>query len=363
MTDDSYSVSRVIAAIEKEGASWQAGPTNLTAMTEEERQRYLGFAPPPGEPSLADREAAATAALAAPQAPRAVGFPASVDLTTYCSPVRDQGPCGSCVAFGSIGAVEGTYRFAARNTNLAIDLSEAHLFFCHARSQGRMCGGANGGWWVPPALDAIRDHGVVDDPCYPYVGQDQNCTGLCGDAGNRVVRIGGWQRLTSTSAMKDWLAANGPLVACFTVYTDFFSYKSGVYKKVSGKVEGGHCIVVVGYDEAQGCWICKNSWGANWGASGYFRIAYGQVGIDAEMWGVSGVEAEWLYNRRILGVWTIDQDRNAWAYIEGTGWKRISADNDNILFDMLAQIIAAKAGNRPCSIRQQGGYIREIYVF
>lgn len=363
MTDDSYSVSRVIAAIEKEGAGWQAGPTSLTAMTEEDRQRYLGFNPPPGEASLADREAMAIEALETDRSARAVGYPASVDLTAYCSPVRDQGGCGACVSFGSVGVVEGTYRFAARNTNLAIDLSEAHLFFCHARSQGRMCSGANGGWWVPPALDAIRDQGVVDDPCYPYVGQDQNCTGLCGNSAGRLVRIGGWTSLTSTSAMKEWLAANGPLVGCFTVYTDFFSYRSGVYRKVSGKVEGGHCIVVVGYDESQGCWICKNSWGANWGSSGYFRIAYGQVGIDAEMWGVTGIETEWLTNRKILGVWTIDQDRNAWAYIEGTGWKRISADNDNIFFDMLAQLLAAKAGNRPCNLRQQGGFIREIYVF
>src|SRR5206468_3305820 len=47
-----------------------------------------------------------------------------------------------------------------------------------------------------------------------------------------------------------------------------------------------HCVSVVGYDDVAGCWICKNSWGPGWGDRGFFRIAYGEVGIDASMWGV-----------------------------------------------------------------------------
>ena len=54
---------------------------------------------------------------------------------------------------------------------------------------------------------------------------------------------------------------------------------------------GLHCVEVIGYSEADECWICKNSWGTSWGDGGYFKIAYGQAGIDTEFpfWTASGV--------------------------------------------------------------------------
>ena len=38
---------------------------------------------------------------------------------------------------------------------------------------------------------------------------------------------------------------------------------------------GGHAICIVGYDDSNPknkFWICRNSWGTNWGNRGYFRI-------------------------------------------------------------------------------------------
>jgi C1A family cysteine protease len=90
--------------------------------------------------------------------------------------------------------------------------------------------------------------------------------------------------------LKTWLSTRGPLASAFTVYSDFFLwYSSGVYRHVSGDFLGLHCTCVIGYDDAAGCWICKNSWGAGWGESGFFRIAYGQCGIDSTMWAVDGI--------------------------------------------------------------------------
>jgi C1A family cysteine protease len=73
-------------------------------------------------------------------------------------------------------------------------------------------------------------------------------------------------------------------VTCFSVYADFFNYHTGIYHHVSGSLQGGHCVCCVGYDDVKRCWICKNSWNTSWGDSGFFNIAYGQVGIDAAMW-------------------------------------------------------------------------------
>ena len=99
------------------------------------------------------------------------------------------------------------------------------------------------------------------------------------------------QEIVNVSERKAWLDEKGPLIAVFAVYKDFMEYRSGVYRYVSGNLLGYHAVCCVGYDDEQGCWICKNSWNTGWGESGFFRIGYGEVGIDTEfpMWSVNGV--------------------------------------------------------------------------
>lgn len=64
----------------------------------------------------------------------------------------------------------------------------------------------------------------------------------------------------------------------------------------------------------------------------------------------------------MTGLWAINQDRNAWAYFQAIGWRKISPDNDNIFLDMLAQLTAAKAAARPVSFYEEQGVIKQIYV-
>lgn len=68
----------------------------------------------------------------------------------------------------------------------------------------------------------------------------------------------------------------------FDVYQDFMNYKGGVYQHTSGSKMGGHAIKILGFGKANGLnyWLCANSWGPAWGEQGYFRIAWGEVGID-----------------------------------------------------------------------------------
>jgi len=60
----------------------------------------------------------------------------------------------------------------------------------------------------------------------------------------------------------------------FTVYSDFMNYESGVYHHVSGTVEGGHAIKILGWGTEDGMdyWLCANSWGTSWGLEGFFKI-------------------------------------------------------------------------------------------
>lgn len=372
MDNKPLSLTQVNSALESQGYPWEAIETDLFLLSEDQKLLRLGYTPGPGEPTLEAREQLAAAnlqsyraAIAAMVATDGVTAPASIDWRSvggknWVAPIRDQGGCGSCVAFGTTAAVEGALRVAINDGLYPIDLSEAHLFYCHARGQGRNCGN---GWWVPPALDAYKSPGVADDPCYPYTAGDQNCTNLCSNWANRALKISGWHAISSIADMKSWLSTRGPLVACYTVYDDFFAYRSGVYRHVSGPVCGGHCVCCVGYSDADNCWIMKNSWGPGWGEAGYFRIAYGQCGIDSAMWAVDGfVTGIWQNNKRVVGLWTIDQDRNAFVFIDGLGWKKVSPDNDNIFFDMLNQLVMAKAAGRPINYFELAGVIKQVYV-
>jgi C1A family cysteine protease len=351
------------ALIQSANAGWTAGPTSISELPPEEQIRRLGYKPGPGEESLEQRIQASAVKASALKAGIAAA-PASFDWrnvsgNNYVTPIRDQGGCGSCVSFGTTAAVESAFRIQRGNPGLDVNLAEASLFFCIGPATGASC---SNGWWMAPALDGYKNTGVPDEACFVYSGHQQACA-QCADWASRATKITGWHTISAAADIKTWLSTRGPLGSCFTVYNDFFSYKSGVYKHVSGAVAGGHCICVVGYDDASSCWICKNSWGTAWGDNGFFRIAYGECGIDSTMWAVEGIlESGWLNNTKVIGLWTIDQDRNAWAYLNGTGWRRIAWDNDNIFFDLLRLAAAAKEGARPVNVYQDNGVIKQIYV-
>ncbi|HAA27705.1 MAG TPA: peptidase [Cyanobacteria bacterium UBA11369] len=71
----------------------------------------------------------------------------------------------------------------------------------------------------------------------------------------------------------------------------------------------------------------------------------------------------WRNNVKIRGLWAINQDRNAWVYVNGLGWRKISPANDNIFFNMLVQLAAAKAGDRSVNFLEQLGVVKQIYVW
>ena len=174
--DERIDIGALQTSLTASGATWAAAENPVTALTPSARKLLLGASPPEGAVSLDDLEEQASASADAYGAE--AGAPSSVNLVDYSKPIRNQGSCGSCVAFGTIAAIEGTARVNAKDPTLAIDLSEAHLFYGHAKDDGRTC---QTGWWPDRALDAVRDKGIVDEACCPYTPGDQDLR-LCADA-------------------------------------------------------------------------------------------------------------------------------------------------------------------------------------
>lgn len=343
---------------------WVAESTAFSALSDTEFRLRLGAEPPAAEMSLAER---VTRAAASASAARSAGFAAVPNLVdwraaegkNYLSAIRDQANCGSCVAFGSVATIEGSTRVASKNANLAFDLSEAHLFYCHGAADGRNC---SNGWWPSKALDAAKSKGIVDEACFPYTAGDQACR-TCADAASRTTKIKSWTSLAGIAEMQNWLATKGPLAACFTVYEDFRYYKSGIYHHLSGAALGGHCVCIVGYSLADQAWIARNSWGSAWGEGGHFRIGFGEAGIDYEMWGVE-VDAKPVTDEvvkldkvLITGLWANVGAPLAQCYVDKVGWRKLPSP------EMVSAAAAARVSKALCTMTIKGDTITELYVF
>src|SRR4051812_22101782 len=96
-----------------EGSSWQAARSFLSNLSEYEVRQYLGFAPSNEEPSLENRERISWANLQASLSDigRALEVPVTFDWRNngglnYTTPVKNQGPCPSSIAFAVVATLE-----------------------------------------------------------------------------------------------------------------------------------------------------------------------------------------------------------------------------------------------------------------
>jgi inhibitor of cysteine peptidase len=196
-----------------------------------------------------------------------------------CTPIRDQGQCGSCWAFGTVGPLESNILLAGGGSK---NLSEQYLVSCNEDGWG-----CNGGWWAHdyhmwkiPANEP--DAGAVYENNFPYSASDEPCN----PPHTHNEKITNWVSLSSgvptVATIKQAIYDHGPVAAAVCVNSAFQAYTGGVFSpKTCNTVN--HAIVLVGWNDTDGAWILRNSWGTSWGESGYMRIAYGkaQVGYAA----------------------------------------------------------------------------------
>lgn len=97
--------------------------------------------------------------------------------------------------------------------------------------------------------------------------------------------------MPNEASIRQEIFSNGPVVAAFNVYEDFYSYRSGVYHHVYGNMVGGHAVKIIGWGSEAGTpyWLVANSWNVTWGLGGFFKIRRGTNECGFESYVVAGM--------------------------------------------------------------------------
>lgn len=196
--------------------------------------------------------------------------------------VKNQGQCGCCWVFGGVAAITGN-RISQRRS-ASRDLSEQYIMDCLSVSLGK--NPCEGGWFEDVA-HFLKDFGTFSESEFPFQGA---ATGhpLKPNAPYRAVDFGyvnsnASSGVPSVGEIKKAIKKYGAVVAAIAAGEAFQNYRSGVFDRESSEDPINHAIALVGWDDSQGVWILRNSWGAQWGEGGYMKIKYNfrQVGYGA----------------------------------------------------------------------------------
>lgn len=199
----------------------------------------------------------------------------------FVGPVKNQGQCGSCWAFSTVATLEGV---AAKKTRIFRQYSEQQLVDCDDINKG--CeGGLPSNAYNYLAKKEVG--GIESEEAYPYIGKDDNCKF---DKSKIVLQVtGGVEIKQNEDIIKEALFNLGPLSVGLNANNLHF-YHGGIInddnKKCNQKaLNHGVAIVGYGFDKPtnQKYWIIKNSWGADFGENGYFRMLRGEntCGIES----------------------------------------------------------------------------------
>ena len=210
---------------------------------------------------------------------KGIVLPGSFDWRSYgvVPAVRDQGACGSCWAFGTVGVMESAVNIGGGGLP---NLSEQMLVSCNRDDWG--CNGGLTAHKYHFNVEAVGQMypGAVYEYDMPYIGQPLGSGCLLND--KIAYKLSGWEFVTGSEwtvptvdEIKSAIYTYGPVTAGVCAGSGWNTYSGGVYS-TDDDCGGGtnHQIILVGWDDSTQTWILRNSWGPYWGDEGYMHIRW-----------------------------------------------------------------------------------------
>lgn len=205
--------------------------------------------------------------------PKLLGIPEMVDLRPFCPPVYDQGELGSCTANGIAGAIQFV--------QTTFEPSRLFIYYNERVIEGTV--DYDAGAEIHDGIKSIHTDGCCAEEEWPYLinaFKARPSPGCYQDAKKDC--INDYFSLDNIQDIKQALASSFPVVFGMTVFESFENQTvatNGIVPMptASEQTIGGHCMLIVGYDDKSSCFIVRNSWGKTWGLSGYCLIPYDYI--------------------------------------------------------------------------------------
>lgn len=234
----------------------------------------------------------------------AQSIPSSYDLRAggRMTPVKNQGGCGSCWAFATMGALESNMTPLGQ-----YDLSEDNLK-THMLWDWSQCGGGNG--YISAAY-LTRWGGPVYESDDPYTAGTSPVIDLPARWHIQdVYLIPNRVSPTDNADIKEAVMTYGGIMSVMYWAGGYYSGYGGYY--YPGSALPNHAIVIAGWNDnfpasyftvrppGNGAFLIKNSWGSGWGSSGYFWISYYDTWIGHENFIFTGAQQTDNYDHLYL---------------------------------------------------------------
>merc|ERR1712048_501682 len=181
------------------------------------------------------------------------------------SPVKNQGSCGSCWAFSTMGSLEGRAAIATGNLQ---QFSEQQFVDCDNAFKYLM-----------------QSKGACTEDSYGYKGKAGSCQIDSCTIGLEASKVTGYKDVAADAEALKEAVAEGPESVAIQANSPFFQlYTGGVFKSNFCCATLDHGVLTVGYgvDGGNQYWKVKNSWGGSWGEHGYIRMIRGTKGATGE---------------------------------------------------------------------------------
>ena len=193
----------------------------------------------------------------------------SLDLRNKLPPCYDQGQLGSCTA----NALVGAYEFL----NPKFFGSRLFLYYNERKRQNSI--NYDSGSTVVAGIKSLHKTGLCKESLWVYNIKKFNIKPkpICYRIAlkNKIIKY--YNVIQTLDGMKSYINSGFPFVVGIAIYSSFESQTvadTGIVPMPSENDSylGGHCVLVCGYTNTS--WICRNSWGTNWGEQGYFYLPY-----------------------------------------------------------------------------------------